>query len=58
MGGVFFLKAGGWQTVAVHSKHNPRAYWYSYEFHNVPEISILPLEPPIPTGKTRSVLLD
>ncbi len=27
------MKSGGWETVRLHSKHNPgNAYWYSFDF--------------------------
>jgi len=30
------LKSGGWETVRLHSKHNPgNAYWYSFDFRGV-----------------------
>jgi len=47
--GVFFLKAGGWNTVIKHHKHNPgNAYWYSYDFRS--RFSILGSTDPIPQG--------
>jgi len=47
---VFFLKAGGWQTVIQHAKHNPRSYWYSYDFRTNPPLSLLGAVKPIPVG--------
>jgi len=45
---VFFLKAGGYNTVMKHSAFNPNAYWYSYDFRG--RIMLLSAPKPIPKG--------
>jgi len=33
MTGTLFLKAGGWETTRLHTKHNPgNAYWYHFGY--------------------------
>lgn len=40
--GALFLKAGGWETVVLHSRFNKAAYWYSFEFFG--KISLLSVD--------------
>jgi hypothetical protein len=44
-----FLKAGGWQTVLRHTKYNPHAYWYSFDF--LSKVSIIGASDFLPRGK-------
>ncbi|KAI9562247.1 hypothetical protein GHT06_013212 [Daphnia sinensis] len=46
--GVLFLKAGGWQTVLLHTKYNPSAYWYSFDFFG--KISLISSDEVLPRG--------
>ncbi|XP_071515789.1 juvenile hormone esterase-like isoform X2 [Panulirus ornatus] len=36
MAGVFFLKAGGWETAKLHAKHTdkPKTFYYSFDFES------------------------
>ena len=55
--GVLFLKAAGYETVRLHSLHNPHAYWYAFHYegrHSLFQYLFVtnPLNyPPIPHGK-------
>ncbi|KAI9562248.1 hypothetical protein GHT06_013213 [Daphnia sinensis] len=46
--GTLFLKAGGWQTVLKHTKFNPHAYWYSFDF--LSKVSIIGASDFLPRG--------
>jgi carboxylesterase type B len=38
---VLFIKDGGYQTVAIHSKFNPNSYWYAFDYKG--RFGLLPL---------------
>jgi hypothetical protein len=42
------LKAGGWQTVLLHTKYNPHAYWYSFDF--LGKVSLIGADEILPRG--------
>lgn len=42
------MKAGGWQTVLLHTKYNPHAYWYSFDF--LSKISLIGADEILPRG--------
>uniref|UniRef100_A0A0P6FL30 Carboxylic ester hydrolase n=1 Tax=Daphnia magna TaxID=35525 RepID=A0A0P6FL30_9CRUS len=46
--GALFLKAGGWQTVMLHTKFNPHAYWYSFDFFG--KVSLISADETLPRG--------
>ncbi|KAK4002912.1 hypothetical protein OUZ56_004706 [Daphnia magna] len=46
--GTLFLKAGGWQTVMLHTKFNPHAYWYSFDF--LGKVSLISADEILPRG--------
>ncbi|EFX79248.1 hypothetical protein DAPPUDRAFT_225204 [Daphnia pulex] len=46
--GALFLKAGGWQTVMLHTKYNPHAYWYSFDFFG--KVSLIGADETLPRG--------
>uniref|UniRef100_A0A0P5QTT1 Carboxylic ester hydrolase n=1 Tax=Daphnia magna TaxID=35525 RepID=A0A0P5QTT1_9CRUS len=46
--GALFLKAGGWQTVMLHTKFNPHAYWYSFDFFG--KVSLIGADETLPRG--------
>ncbi|XP_046648524.1 bile salt-activated lipase-like [Daphnia pulicaria] len=46
--GTLFLKAGGWQTVLLHTKYNPHAYWYSFDF--LGKVSLIGADEILPRG--------
>ena len=46
--GAFFLKAGGWQTVMLHTRFNPNAYWYSFDFFG--KVSLIGADETLPRG--------
>ncbi len=43
-----FLKAGGWQTVMLHTRFNPNAYWYSFDF--LGKVSLIQADEILPRG--------
>ena len=50
---VIFIKEGSYETVREHSRFNPAAYWYSFDYEG--RWSLFPYiffgkEPPIPHG--------
>ena len=56
MGGVFFLKAGGYETVRLHARHNPGAsYWYSFDYRG--RHQLLGTDPMVPPGLYNCVLM-
>lgn len=47
------MKEGGYETVNLHSKHNPKAYWYALNYegrHSLYNVMFFPNIPPIPHG--------
>jgi len=46
--GTLFLKAGGWETVMLHTKYNPDAYWYSFDFFG--KVSLISADEILPRG--------
>ncbi len=38
LGGVLFLKAGGYETVRIHSKRSSSSYWYSFDYRGKVEL--------------------
>ncbi|KZS07855.1 Carboxylic ester hydrolase [Daphnia magna] len=52
--GTLFLKAGGWQTVMLHTKFNPHAYWYSFDF--LGKVSLISADEVLPRGAMDNVL--
>ena len=56
---VLFIKDGGYQTVAIHSKFNPNSYWYAFDYKG--RFGLLPLffagnMPPFDLGKRAIVM--
>lgn len=50
---MLFLKEGGYQTVQIHSRFNPNAYWYSFNYEgrfSLYTVLFFPNLPPIPHG--------
>ena len=56
LGVIGGLKAAGYETVRLHSLHNPAAYWYAFHYEGRHSISMYlnvthpPDYPPIPNG--------
>lgn len=49
LGGALFLKAGGWETVRLHSRHHPgAAFWYSFDYRG--RHQLLGADPLVPPG--------
>ena len=59
--GVLFLKAAGYETVRLHSLHNPAAYWYAFHYegrHSLFQYLFVsnPLNyPPMPHGRLTEI---
>lgn len=57
---VLFLKSPGYETVRLHSQHNPHSYWYSFNFEARNSMFIYLFVgnwPPIPHGTPFSIEL-
>lgn len=51
MCGALFLKAGGYETVIIHSKHNPASYWYSFDYRGKVQLLNIGGDDTFPPGK-------